>query len=54
MALWPSQRISGDSTLMSRLLGVPYDGREYDEGTNVGWRDAVVALAVLLRYRFSE
>jgi glycosyltransferase involved in cell wall biosynthesis len=39
-----------------RVYEVPitYDGRGYDEGKKIGWRDGVVALCVLLRYRFSE
>ena len=39
-----------------RVYEVPitYDGRGYDEGKKIGWRDGVVALWVLLRFRFSE
>ena len=39
-----------------RVYEVPitYDGRGYDEGKKIGWRDGVVALWVLLRYRVSE
>ena len=39
-----------------RVYEVPitYDGRGYDERKKIGWRDGVVALWVLLRYRFSE
>ena len=39
-----------------RVYEVPitYDGRGYDEGKKITWRDGVVALWVLLRYRFSE
>ncbi len=39
-----------------RVYEVPitYDGRGYDEGKKITWRDGVVALCVLLRYRFSE
>jgi glycosyltransferase involved in cell wall biosynthesis len=39
-----------------RVYEVPitYDGRGYDEGKKIGWRDGVVALWVVLRYRFSE
>jgi glycosyltransferase involved in cell wall biosynthesis len=39
-----------------RVYEVPitYDGRGYDEGKKIGWRDGVVALWVLLRYRFTE
>ena len=39
-----------------RVYEVPitYDGRGYDEGKKIGWRDGVVALWVLLKYRFNE
>jgi glycosyltransferase involved in cell wall biosynthesis len=39
-----------------RVYEVPitYDGRGYEEGKKIGWRDGFVALWVLLRYRFSE
>jgi glycosyltransferase involved in cell wall biosynthesis len=39
-----------------RVYEVPitYDGRGYDEGKKIGWRDGVVALWVLIKYRFSE
>src|SRR6187455_325528 len=39
-----------------RVYEVPitYDGRGYDEGKKITWRDGVVALWVLLRYRFTE
>lgn len=39
-----------------RVYEVPitYDGRGYEEGKKIGWRDGLVALWVLLRYRFSE
>ena len=39
-----------------RVYEVPitYDGRGYDEGKKIGWRDGVVALWVLLKYRFTE
>jgi glycosyltransferase involved in cell wall biosynthesis len=39
-----------------RVYEVPitYDGRGYDEGKKISWRDGVVALWVLLRYRFTE
>jgi glycosyltransferase involved in cell wall biosynthesis len=39
-----------------RVYEVPitYDGRGYDEGKKISWRDGVVALWVLVRYRFSE
>ena len=35
-------------------IPISYDGRGYDEGKKIGWRDGVVALWVLLRYRFTE
>src|SRR6476646_3145394 len=39
-----------------RVYEVPitYDGRSYDEGKKITWRDGFVALWVLLRYRFTE
>ena len=39
-----------------RVYEVPitYDGRGYDEGKKITWRDGVVALWVLIRYRFTE
>jgi len=39
-----------------RVYEVPitYDGRGYDEGKKITWRDGVVALWVLLKYRFYE
>jgi len=33
---------------------ISYDGRGYDEGKKITWRDGVVALWVLIKYRFSE
>ena len=37
-----------------RVYEVPitYDGRGYDEGKKIGWKDGVVALWVLAKYRF--
>jgi len=37
-----------------RVYEVPitYDGRGYDEGKKIGWKDGVVALWVLMKYRF--
>jgi len=39
-----------------RVYEVPisYDGRGYDEGKKIGWRDGIVAIWVLLKYRFTE
>jgi glycosyltransferase involved in cell wall biosynthesis len=39
-----------------RVYEVPitYDGRDYDEGKKITWRDGFVALWVLLKYRFTE
>jgi len=39
-----------------RVYEVPitYDGRSYDEGKKITWRDGIVALWVLLKYRFTE
>lgn len=39
-----------------RVYEVPitYDGRGYEDGKKITWRDGIVALWVLLRYRFGE
>jgi glycosyltransferase involved in cell wall biosynthesis len=39
-----------------RVYEVPitYDGRGYEEGKKITWRDGVVALGVLLKYRVTE
>jgi glycosyltransferase involved in cell wall biosynthesis len=39
-----------------RVYEVPitYDGRGYDEGKKITWRDGIVALWVLLKYRLTE
>jgi len=39
-----------------RVYEVPitYDGRGYEEGKKITWRDGLVALGVLLKYRFRE
>ena len=39
-----------------RVYEVPitYDGRGYEEGKKITWRDGVVALWVLMKYRFTE
>jgi glycosyltransferase involved in cell wall biosynthesis len=39
-----------------RVYEVPisYDGRTYEEGKKIGWRDGVVALWVLLKHRFGK
>ena len=35
-------------------LPITYDGRGYEEGKKITWRDGVVAVWVLLKYRFGE
>ena len=35
-------------------IPITYDGRGYEQGKKITWRDGVVALWVLIRYRFSE
>ncbi|MCZ6792128.1 MAG: glycosyltransferase family 2 protein [Planctomycetota bacterium] len=35
-------------------VGISYDGRSYEEGKKIGWRDAVWALVCILRYRFVQ
>jgi glycosyltransferase involved in cell wall biosynthesis len=39
-----------------RVYEVPitYDGRSYEEGKKIGWKDGVVALWVLVRHRFAD
>jgi glycosyltransferase involved in cell wall biosynthesis len=39
-----------------RVYEVPitYDGRGYEEGKKITWRDGIVALWVLIKYRFTE
>ena len=39
-----------------RVYEVPitYDGRTYEEGKKIGWKDGIVALWVLLRHRFGR
>jgi glycosyltransferase involved in cell wall biosynthesis len=35
-------------------IPITYDGRGYEEGKKITWRDGIVALGVLLKYRFTE
>src|SRR5581483_3284898 len=35
-------------------IPITYDGRGYQEGKKITWRDGIVALWVLLKYRFTE
>ncbi len=39
-----------------RIYEVPiaYNGREFDEGKKINWRDAFVVVVALVRYRFAE
>ena len=39
-----------------RIYEVPisYNGREFDEGKKISWRDAFVVITCLIRYRFTE
>ena len=39
-----------------RIYEVPisYNGREWNEGKKISWRDGVIALWTLVRYRFVE
>ena len=39
-----------------RIYEVPiaYNGREFDEGKKINWRDAFVVIVCLIRYRLSE
>jgi glycosyltransferase involved in cell wall biosynthesis len=40
----------------SKLFEVPisYNGRDFDEGKKITWRDGFVAMATLIRYRFMD
>ena len=35
-------------------VGISYAGRDYDEGKKITWRDALPALAAIIRYRFMD
>jgi len=35
-------------------IPITYDGRGYEQGKKITWRDGLVALWVLIRYRFAE
>ena len=35
-------------------VGVAYAGRTYEEGKKIGWKDAVSAIAQIIRFRFSD
>ncbi len=35
-------------------IPITYDGRGYDQGKKITWRDGIVALLVLLKYRFRD
>ena len=35
-------------------IPISYDGRGYQEGKKITWRDGIVALWILLKYRFTE
>jgi len=35
-------------------IPISYDGRGYEEGKKITWRDGIVALWVLLKFRFTE
>ncbi len=39
-----------------RIYEVPisYSGRDYDEGKKIGWRDGLVAIWTILKYRFKD
>lgn len=34
--------------------GISYDGRTYEEGKKIGWKDAVSAIAQIIRFRFMD
>ena len=33
-------------------VGIRYDGRTYDEGKKIGWKDGVAASWCIVKYRF--
>ncbi len=35
-------------------VGISYDGRSYEEGKKITWRDGVKAIVAILRFRFSD
>ena len=35
-------------------IPISYDGRSYEEGKKISWKDGVVAIWVLLRFRFAD
>jgi glycosyltransferase involved in cell wall biosynthesis len=35
-------------------IPITYDGRSYEEGKKIGWKDGVVALWVLIKHRFTD
>ena len=35
-------------------IPITYDGRSYEEGKKIGWKDGVIALWVLLKHRFTD
>jgi hypothetical protein len=35
-------------------IPITYDGRGYEQGKKITWRDGIVALWVLLKYRFRD
>ena len=41
---------------IERVYEVPitYDGRGYEEGKKITWKDGIVAVWTLLKYRFTE
>jgi hypothetical protein len=40
----------------SKLFEVPitYNGRDFEEGKKITWRDGIVAMVCLIRYRFMD
>ena len=34
--------------------GIAYDGRTYEEGKKIGWKDAVSAIVTIIRFRFTD
>jgi hypothetical protein len=35
-------------------VGISYDGRTYEEGKKIGWRDGVAAIGHILRFNLTR
>jgi hypothetical protein len=48
-----SANIARQRKLRIYEYGITYDGRGYDEGKKINWKDGVKALWYLLKFRFA-